>query len=200
VSAYRSLPAEPNPRVFFGNRTRAILQAIAGVCLVLATAAVVAAWARWGGGINGSVFLPAFAGLALVARARWGGVELDRARRTLLVTTFWLGLTKRHEIPLSEIGGIQVRAASMRKKDPSFDLLLVRTDERTIRLRRAGTAGALEADRVVLDDFFRDHDLHWGGAEARAAVRVADPAAPPPGEQETDGLQAEEQAGKVARR
>jgi hypothetical protein len=111
----------------------------------------------------------------MVLGARWGELALVHERRALSVATRGV-FARRREVPLGELQSVEVVPSSFRDQSPTYDLNLVLTGDRVVRLRGAGSPGALEKDRAAIADFLREHQLLWGaGDRSSERVRVAGP-------------------------
>jgi len=173
MSPYRSSTRAPNTSIHFGDRRRAVRQIVLGVALLAASVVAVVAWALTGGGIRGSLLLPAVIGLVLLGRARWGVLTLFVDRRALVVRR-WPWPHADVSIPLGDLATVQVVPTSLRHEEPDYALVLARADATQVTLRIAPSAAALEDDRARIADFMREHSLLWGGADRKpsTAVRV----------------------------
>jgi hypothetical protein len=175
MDPYRSA-LHVRPRLDFGDPARARRGIAAGIALIFLTIAIVAAWARGGGGIHGSVLLPGFLGLVLIVRARWGAIELDRGRRVLAIVRRGLWPQRRIQVRLGDVQSVEVVPTSFRQADPDYVLNLTVAGGRAIRLLRAARMESLEADRAAIAAFLVEHRLLWGAGGASTAGTAATPA------------------------
>lgn len=151
VSPYRtSSRAEERRRISFGESGRWLLALAIG--LIALTLGIVVSWFFTGGGVHGSVLLPAIVGLAILARSRGGTMEyhpetdeLEVRVRTLLV------LASAIRVPATAIAALTVHASS--DKHRGRELRLVFRDGRVQTLIEASSEAALEPARRVVSDF-----------------------------------------------
>lgn len=193
---YRSAEAAgPGPCVTFGNRRRAQILTAVGLTLVIASIALVVAWLVSGGGIRGSVLLPAIVGGSLLlTRTSWGSLRMSSECRDLLVTVSRFGALTRTTVTLGEIHGLNIEPVKM-SSDHVLQLTL--TGGRCVRLMRAASPASLESWRMVVGAFLLDQG--WGGSRERLRVSVDVPqVVAPASAEEPDDLDSEPSRGRRA--
>jgi hypothetical protein len=196
MDPYRSPPPE-RARVDFGDPRRAVRSMVLGFALIALSAAIIAAWARWGGRIHSSVLLPAVFGVVLLMRATWGTVELQRDRGVLSVARRGLVRRGRDDLPLAEVETIEIVPTSFRDEKPDYVLNLTLAGGRKVRLLRATTMAALEPDHEAIAAFLVEHGLLWGGRTRGPTARVS--AAPAPQEPGAEDVEASARDHEVGR-
>lgn len=151
MSPYRtSSRAEERRRIAFGESSRWLL--VLALALVALTVGIVVSWLFTGGGVHGSVLLPAIVGLAILARSRGGTIEyhpetdeLEVRVRTLLV------LAAAIRVPAASVAALTVHASS--DKHRGRELRLVFRDGRVQTLIEASSEATLEPARRAVSDF-----------------------------------------------
>lgn len=193
---YRSAEAAGlGPSVTFGNRRRTQIVTAVGFALVIASIALVVAWLVSGGGIRGSVLLPAIAGGSLLlTRTSWGSLRMSSERRDLLVTVSRFGALTRTRVTLEEILGLNIEPVKM-SSDHVLQLTL--TGGRCVRLMRAASPAALESWRMVVGAFLLDQGLGGSRERLRVSVDVPQVVAPASAEEPND-LDSEPSRGRRA--
>lgn len=176
VTPYRQAPARARPKLAYGNPRKAAWSILGGLGLVVLTLGFIGLSLLTRGHFFGSVTYPAFFGVLLLVRARWGTMELWRDRGVLRIARRGLWPWKGQEVPLPEVQTVEVVPSSMRERKPDFVLNLVMAGDRRIPLLRGGTMEALEGDRSAIAAFLEDNGLLWGGRveEPKERVRVAE--------------------------
>ena len=177
MTPYRSAAASGSgvDAVVFGNRRRARVLSVVGVALVVASIALVVAWLTLGGGIRGSVLLPAIAGVALLlARTRWGSIGVAGGGaiggRELVVKLSRVGVARETRIAFDDLVGVNVERVS---GGEDFVLQLTLKGGRSVVLLRDASESALEPSRKVVSDFVLAQGFGAATATATERVRVA---------------------------
>ena len=154
----------------FGNERLRVLLGVVGLLLVALSAGLIVAWTVYGGGIRGSVLLPALVGVSLLASIRSGSMELgdDQVLRVMLRRFL---LTRRVDVPIAELIGVTVTPISANPSEPEYELRLLLTQGRSASLLRATRAESLERARSIVGAFVLEHDLLQGEV-APPRVRV----------------------------
>jgi hypothetical protein len=181
---YRSIAPAPPFRVAFGNPGRARLRILSGLALLAVSAIAILGWILRGGHVVGSVVMPALVGATLVARARWGTIEVSRERGVLSVA--WRASVRQtlHELQLGDVESIDILPGSFRLQNPGYDLCLTLRDDRRVVLLRGTTEAELEPDRVAIANFLRAHGLPRRAADVGPESRVRIEQSPPAEEAE----------------
>lgn len=169
MAPYRLQPsAERNPKVSFGSERYRILFGVGGLLLISATIATIVAWYAVGGGIRGSILLPAILGVFLLASSRSGSIEL-RENRELSVNRRSFLWRRRIRVPADELTGVTVAPSDWKYKG-EFDLCLVLTRGRTVPLLHASRSASLEPSRGIVAAFLLEHGLLGGGLGQKASL------------------------------
>lgn len=176
MQPYRARPRDTsNPQVHFGPLSGSALRVILGLLLVAATAAFIVAWAIVGGGIRGSVLVPAAFGALLLFARRGGSIALSTEKDELSVT--WRSLlTRRSRIPARAIKGLTLVPSgplwqSKDPKDASWDLRLLLDGGRSLLLLRSSPA-RLEPSRAAVSAFLVEHGLPRAPSDDPPRMRV----------------------------
>ncbi len=169
VSPYRSPPAILE-RHEIGSRRAFRLQVALGLALLCIPAILIALWTRTGGGIGGSIFLPAIFGGVLIARARYSSIEASTSEREVRVLVRRLGPALRVRIPFDELESVRVLPTNFKSQNPTYELQIGRVGGQSVVLMRADGPSSLEAERERLGRF-----LIEAGAMNGLRTRVSEP-------------------------
>jgi hypothetical protein len=172
MTPYRQASERARPKLAFGNPRRAAWSILGGLLLVAFTLTFLGLSWFTGGRFVGSGSWPAFFGVMLLLRARWGTMELQRDRGVLKVARRGPWPWRPQEVPLPEVQTVEVAANTLRQRRPDFLLWLVLSGDRKIPLLRGPTMEALESDRQAIAAFLEDNRLLWGGRVEEPAERV----------------------------
>jgi hypothetical protein len=172
MQPYRIKPERPRRLVSFGNARLRALLLVASLVLVSFTIAGVLAWLYTGGGVRGSIVIPAIVGIGLLFWRHGGTIAYDPEREEVCVRLRSALRTHEHRVPAREIEGVTVIAPV----DPSGDheLSLLRRKSKPLPLLRSRDAAKLEPARAEIGALLLEEGLlHAPPAIQRARIETA---------------------------
>jgi hypothetical protein len=160
MPTYRA-PAAPSRRriASFGDVRHRGLLALLSFALIGVSVLTILGWLHWGGGIHGSVLLPALAGVVLLFQRRGGSLEYLPERAELRIAFQSVVIRRKIRVPVREITGLTVLPSNAKDAKADYELLLLRGAGPRLRLLRAGSAAKLEPARVAVSAFLLENGL-----------------------------------------
>lgn len=149
VSPYRS-PTTLLEKHEVGSRRAFRIQVAVGVALLCISALLSAFFRLTGGGIDGSIFLPALFGGIMIARVRHSSIEVSPNEREVRVSIRRFGPALRVRIPFGELESVRVRPTSVKSRSPTYELQIGRAGGEPVVLMRADGPRLIEVERERL--------------------------------------------------